>query len=92
MAADNLLFKTVAPGTPFTLPLGFLFASFYPASGASYTITNSLEHAITNEYDIVSGAIDTAFTVPTSPSLDGWAEHTITATDGNITVVFATGI
>lgn len=92
MAADNLLFKTVAPGTPFVLPSGFLIASFLPATGATYTITNSLSGGVTNEYDIISAAYSTVYTFPAAPSLDGWAPHTITAIGGSVYVAFATGI
>lgn len=85
MAADNLLFAVASEGSPVTLPAGFMYASFSPAPGVTYTITNSLQ---TNP---VSGNIRSAFTMPVIGT-DGYAQHIITATGGDVIVVYVTGI
>jgi hypothetical protein len=91
MAADNLLMWNIAAGETFTIPEGFLFASIYPSSGATYTITNSLNGEITNVSLKISPAINTVFTFPNAPSLSGWTNHVISASSGSVLVVYANG-
>lgn len=92
MTGGNLLFANVANGNTFTLAAGFLFASIYPESGATYTIQNSLPGAIENVSTVTSAAIDTTFTIPPPPSLlTGWNEHVITASGGSVLIIYATG-
>lgn len=91
MAAANLLFKVVAPGTPFTIPSGFIAASMYPATGATYTITNSSAGSVPDVSDKISASIGVAYSFPDPPSLEGYAAHIITATGGNITVTYTNG-
>lgn len=91
MATSNTLFITLAAGETFTLPDGFLSASIYPASGASFTITNSLGGEIEGVSLQVSAAIDTVYTFGQPPSLEGWANHIITASGGQVTITYATG-
>lgn len=92
MPASNMLFMQIGSGETFTIPKGFLFASIYPESGASFTMTNSLEgNGIPNVSTKTSASIDTIYTFPDSPSLQGWAEHVITASGGNVIITYATG-
>lgn len=92
MNLSNLLTWTLTTGQTFTLPEGFLFASIYPATGASFTITNSLPGGIANVSLKTTGSIDTAFSIPTAPTIDGWKEHVITASGGTVLIVYATGL
>lgn len=91
MAADNLLFWNVAAGETFTIPEAFAFASVYPSTGATFTITNSLAGTIDDVSTTVSEPIGVAFTFPDPPTLDGWADHIITAIDASVIVVYANG-
>ncbi len=53
----NLLFINIVPGTPQSIPAGFMIASISPSSGASYTITNSLPAGISGVSSQSSPAI-----------------------------------
>ncbi len=80
----NMIPVTVTSGNTFPLPAGFIFASIKPATGASFTYTNSFRDGIT------SAAIDIPFTFPDAGQRS-WAAHTITAIGGSIEISYATG-
>lgn len=90
--ANNLLFLIATPGTPAVIPGNFQFASINPATDASYTITNSLDGNISGVGLTVSSAIEIPFTFPDPPNQDGWGEHTITATGGDVLIAYSNGI
>lgn len=87
----NMLFLNVPSGESKTIPAGFLFASISPASGATYTITNSLDGEITNVSLKTSPSIGTVFTFPSPPSTEGWTAHIIAASGGAVTIAYASG-
>lgn len=92
MITSNMLFWTLTNGNTFSLPEGFLFASIYPLSGASFTITNSLNGDGIQDVSLKTSAeIDTAYTFPPSPMLSGWNQHIITAIGGDVIITYATG-
>lgn len=77
----KMMTAVATPGTPFPIPAGFTFASMYPATGATFTYSNTLA---------TSGAIGVPFTFPNSGSTT-WDEHTITATGGSVQISYALG-
>lgn len=83
----NILFLNVQSGESKTIPEGFIIASFNPAEGASYTITNSQNGDIGDNLKI-SSSISIPFTTPVCPVPDGYAEHRITASGGSILVAY----
>ncbi len=87
---SNLLMWNLTAGQSFIIPEGFLWASINPASGASYTITNSLTGG-TDASLRISPAIEDVFTFGPQPSLAAFAAHTITAAGGAVFIVYTNG-
>lgn len=71
-------FLTIADGTDEYLPPSWRFASIYPGSGASYTLTNGGGETI--------GPVDIILTIPEINM--GWEELNIAATGGSVYVVY----
>ncbi len=84
---SNLLVLVATTSVPAVIPAGFLWASINPSEGASYTITNSS----TAGGIIVTPAILVPFSFPSPPSLEGFGAHTITASVGDVTIVYTNG-
>ncbi len=89
--AANLLMINLLAGESFTIPEGFLWASVNPASGATYTITNSQAVDMEDISLKTSPAIEDVFTFGPMPSLGAFKAHTIAATGGAVLVVYTNG-
>lgn len=82
----DLRIVKLAASDSFDLPIGFFMASILPASGGSWTVTNSLGEE--------SDPITVPFTFPSSLSMGpvSWQTHTITAIGQEVQIVYTSAV
>lgn len=94
MNFTNALFARATPGNPIVLGRGFMFASFAPENGSTYTVTNSLPGDIAPATK-VSPVLAATLSLPNIQELNpnGYHTHTITCVSGTaIDIMYVTGL